>query len=89
MAQPHLGSTQNILEMNDRLAPMLRTSFAQHGVLAVNFVSGPGAAKPNCCDARLSSWARTGAALRLQATSLPPTTPPAWRKAAHQPESRS
>jgi hydrogenase nickel incorporation protein HypB len=46
MAQPRiLEVRKNILEKNDRLAHMLRSSFAQHGVLAVNFVSGPGAGK--------------------------------------------
>ena len=46
MAQPRiLEVRKNILEKNDRLAHMLRTSFAQHVVLAVNFVSGPGAGK--------------------------------------------
>ena len=46
MAQPRiLEVRKNILEKNDRLAHMLRASFAQHMVLAVNFVSGPGAGK--------------------------------------------
>ncbi len=46
MAQPRiLEVRKNILEKNDRLAYMLRTSFAQYVVLAVNFVSGPGAGK--------------------------------------------
>lgn len=46
MAQPRiLEVRKNILEKNDRLASMLRTAFAQHGLLAVNFVSGPGAGK--------------------------------------------
>ena len=46
MAQPRiLEVRKNILEKNDRLAHQLRRAFAQHGVLAVNFVSGPGAGK--------------------------------------------
>jgi hydrogenase nickel incorporation protein HypB len=46
MAQPRiLEVRKNILEKNDRLAQELRERFAQHGVLAVNFVSGPGAGK--------------------------------------------
>ena len=46
MAQPRiLEVRKNILEKNDQLAHTLRSSFAQHGVLAVNFVSGPGAGK--------------------------------------------
>jgi hydrogenase nickel incorporation protein HypB len=36
---------QNILANNDRLAADLRARFAAHHILAVNFVSGPGAGK--------------------------------------------
>jgi hydrogenase nickel incorporation protein HypB len=46
MTQPRiLEVRQNILAKNDRLAQELRQAFAQHGVLAANFVSGPGAGK--------------------------------------------
>jgi hydrogenase nickel incorporation protein HypB len=46
MSSPRiLQVRQNILAKNDRLAAELRAGFAAHGVLAVNFVSGPGAGK--------------------------------------------
>ena len=46
MAEPRiLEVRRNILDKNDRLAQELRASFARHGVLAVNLVSGPGAGK--------------------------------------------
>jgi hydrogenase nickel incorporation protein HypB len=46
MTQPRLVQVRkNILEKNDQLAHSLRQAFAEHGVLAVNVVSGPGSGK--------------------------------------------
>jgi hydrogenase nickel incorporation protein HypB len=60
MAQPRiLEVRKNILEKNDQLAQMLRRSFAQHGVLAVNFVSGPGAGKTELLRRTLCELGRT------------------------------
>ena len=60
MAQPRiLEVRKNILEKNDRLAHMLRTSFAQHVVLAVNFVSGPGAGKTELLQRTLVELGKT------------------------------
>jgi hydrogenase nickel incorporation protein HypB len=60
MAQPRiLEVRRNILEKNDQLAAMLRSSFAQHGVLAVNFVSGPGAGKTELLQRTLVELGKT------------------------------
>jgi hydrogenase nickel incorporation protein HypB len=60
MAQPRiLEVRRNILEKNDQLASMLRSSFAQHGVLAVNFVSGPGAGKTELLQRTLVELGKT------------------------------
>ena len=60
MAQPRiLEIRKNILEKNDRLAHELRRAFAQHGVLAVNFVSGPGAGKTELLRRTLVELGRT------------------------------
>jgi hydrogenase nickel incorporation protein HypB len=60
MAQPRiLEVRKNILEKNDQLALVLRRSFAQHGVLAVNFVSGPGAGKTELLRRTLTELGKT------------------------------
>lgn len=60
MAQPRiLEVRKNILEKNDRLAHDLRQAFARHGVLAVNFVSGPGAGKTELLRRTLIELGRT------------------------------
>ena len=60
MAQPRIVEVRkNILEKNDQLAHDLRSSFAQHGVLAVNFVSGPGAGKTELLRRTLAELGKT------------------------------
>ncbi len=60
MAQPRIIEVRkNILEKNDQLAHDLRSSFAQHGVLAVNFVSGPGAGKTELLRRTLAELGKT------------------------------
>ena len=60
MAQPRIVEVRkNILEKNDQLAHELRSSFAQHGVLAVNFVSGPGAGKTELLRRTLAELGKT------------------------------
>ena len=60
MAQPRIVEVRrNILEKNDQLAHELRSAFAQHGVLAVNFVSGPGAGKTELLRRTLSELGKT------------------------------
>jgi hydrogenase nickel incorporation protein HypB len=60
MAQPRIVEIRkNILEKNDQLARMLRSSFAQHAVLAVNLVSGPGAGKTELLRRTLSALGKT------------------------------
>ena len=60
MAQPRIVEVRkNILEKNDQRAHDLRSSFAQHGVLAVNFVSGPGAGKTELLRRTLAELGKT------------------------------
>ncbi len=60
MAQPRIVEVRkSILEKNDQLAHDLRSSFAQHGVLAVNFVSGPGAGKTELLRRTLTELGKT------------------------------
>jgi hydrogenase nickel incorporation protein HypB len=60
MAQPRiLEVRKNILAKNDRLAHELRQAFAQHCVLAVNLVSGPGAGKTELLRRTLAELCKT------------------------------
>lgn len=45
MAERTLEVSKGILDKNDRIAADLRRLYAEHGVLAVNLLSGPGAGK--------------------------------------------
>lgn len=55
MSEKTIEVVQNILSKNDRIAQELRELYAQHGICAVNLLSGPGAGKTSTIVATIEA----------------------------------
>ena len=55
MAEKTIEVAQNILSKNDRIAEELRETYRQHGICAVNLLSGPGAGKTSTIIATIEA----------------------------------
>lgn len=55
MSEKTIEVVQNILSKNDRIAEELRDLYAEHGICAVNLLSGPGAGKTSTIIATIEA----------------------------------